>query len=166
MVLTPSETPPLRLLQLEAYWRSLAAGSVPDRRLLEPGRIVSLLPYVLIAALESDPFRVRYRLTGTRVDEMTGLNITGRYLDEFAQGEYRDVVKGIQDAYVLAQQQGRPVMAPYYWPNQGGMMREVWMGIFPLLVDGAIRQCISIEDYGALGHQHEQPLEWSLALRE
>src|SRR3546814_7377207 len=40
------------------------------------------MPYVLIADIEHAPFRVRFRLVGTKVVEATGFEFTGKYLDE------------------------------------------------------------------------------------
>ena len=159
----PSETPE-RVRQLAEYWWSLGGGTAPDRNLLDPGAIVALLPYVLLVEFEDTPFRVHYRLTGTKVDEMTGINITGRYLDEFATGEFRAVVQGIQRCYESCRQTGKAIIETYHWPNDQDLVRLVWMGLFPLKVGGEIRQCLSIEDYGALGPIPD-PIDWTPALK-
>jgi hypothetical protein len=170
----PSETKPIeappggevpeRIAAFRTYWEGLAGGAVPERRLLDPAAIASLLPYLLLIEFEDDPFRVRYRLTGTKVDEMTGMNITGRYLDEFIQGRYREPVRFIQRCYEKCHTTGEVVIAAYLWPEDDrNFIRSVWMGLFPLTVDGVIRQCVSIEDYGPLGPQPE-PIDWSRAL--
>jgi hypothetical protein len=158
------EGTPDRVRQLAEYWLSLGGGIAPERSLLDPGAIIQLLPYVLLIQFEDAPFRVRYRLTGTKVDEMTGLNITGRYLDEFATGEFRAVVEGIQRCYVRCRETGRAVIEAYHWPNDYDLTRLVWMGLFPLRVNGEIRQAISIEDYGPLGPQPD-PIDWGVALK-
>ena len=107
---------------------------------------------------------VRYRLTGTKVDEMTGLNITGRYLDEFAHGIYRTVIEQIQDCYASCQATGHALIETYQWPNDQNLSRLVWMGLFPLRLHGEIRQCLAIEDYGRLEPQAE-PYDWRPALQ-
>lgn len=159
----PPETPP-RVRQLAEYWLSLGDGVAPERSQLEPGAIITLLPYVLLVQFEDAPFRVRYRLTGTKVDEMTGINITGRCLDEFATGEYRPVVESIQRCYATCRKTGQAIIEAYHWPNDRDLARLVWMGLFPLKLNGEIRQCISIEDYGPLGPQPE-PIDWGIALK-
>jgi hypothetical protein len=156
---------PEKVRQLAEYWLSLGGGLAPERALLEPGAIIPLLPYVLLVEFQDVPFRVRYRLTGTRVDEMTGMNITGRYLDEFATGEFRAVVEGIQRCYVRCRETGQAVIEAYHWPNDRDLARLVWMGLFPLRVNGEIRQCVSIEDYGPLGPQPD-PIDWGAALKD
>src|SRR5689334_20514819 len=117
---------PAKIAQLADYWRSLDSGAAPERHLLDPAAIKPLLPYVLLVEFEDDPFRVRYRLTGTKVDEMTGINITGRYLDEFAQEPYRTVIEGIQRSYQTCRAQGQAMIETYLWPNEGGLLRHVW----------------------------------------
>jgi hypothetical protein len=155
---------PQRVRQMADYWLSLAGGTAPERNVFDPGAITSLLPYILLIQLEDQPFRVRYRLTGTKVDEMTGMNITGRYLDEFATGEYRSVVEAIQRCYRHCRETGQPVIEAYHWPADRDLARLIWMGLFPLKVDGTIRQCVSIEDYGPLGPQPD-PIDWGVALK-
>ena len=155
---------PARVRQLAEYWLSLGGGMAPDRSLLEPGALIPLLPYILLIEFEDTPFRVRYRLTGTKVDEMTGMNITGRHLDEFATGEFRAVVEGIQRCYARCRETGQAVIEAYHWPNDRDLARLVWMGLFPLKVNGEIRQCMSIEDYGPLGPQPD-PIDWGVALK-
>ena len=62
---------------------ALGGGAAPERALLDPPRLKALLPYIYIAEFEDEPFRVRYRLTGTAVDEWLGVSVVGHYLDEF-----------------------------------------------------------------------------------
>ena len=155
---------PARIVQLADYWNRLAGGSAPERHLLDPAAICPLLPYVLLVDFEDDPFRVHYRLTGTKVDEMTGINITGRYLDEFAQGVFREPVESIQRCYLSSRDSGRAYIGTYLWPNDPGLMRLVWIGIFPLKLNGEIKQCLGIEDYGALG-PHPDPVDWRVPLK-
>ena len=71
---------------LSKYWNRLANGEVPERSLFNIEELLPLLPFLLLVDLERDPFRVRFRLSGTRVDQMTGMNLAGHYLDEFATG--------------------------------------------------------------------------------
>ena len=52
----------------------------------------------------------------------------------------------------------------YHWPADHDLARLIWMGLFPLRVDGAVRQCIAIEDYGPLG-PHPDPVDWGVALK-
>jgi hypothetical protein len=102
---------------LQAYWQSLAGGDAPDHNLVEPGPILDLLPYLLLAEFEDDPFRVRYRLSGSKLDFISNIDLTGRYLDEFSAGCRGDAVALISAHYAAARATGRPVYGTYHWPD-------------------------------------------------
>ena len=133
--------------QLFAYWLQLGGGAAPERHLVDPAMIKDLLPYLMLVEFTDDPFRIRYRLTGTRVDQQTGLNLTNRYLDEFAQGEGGRQVRELIEAYRRCVATGQPHHGVYEWPNKAGFIRQIGFGLFPLRVDGVIRQGLSVEDY-------------------
>lgn len=128
---------------------STAGHLPPPRHLIDPAAIVSLLPYVLLAEFETDPFRIRYRLTGTRIDDATGANLTGSYLDTIATGAGAAIFGPMIAHYRHAWQSGEPVIDYYHWTTQNGRVMPVCYGIFPLTIDGAIRQAIAIEEQAA-----------------
>ena len=71
------------VLSLHRWWSAKDDPTyVPDRSELDPADLKALLPNILIAEAEHDPFRVKYRLSGTRVTEITGLDISA---DELAR---------------------------------------------------------------------------------
>ncbi len=158
-------THPANILQLLAYWRSLAEGKTPARRQIDPAAIKTLLPYLLLVGFEEAPFRVRFRLTGTIVDQMTGMNITGRYLDEFATGIYKPSVLQLQTHYRQAWETGQPVIDTYHWPAGDSYFLHVSYGLFPMLIDGTVRQCLAIEDYGELTFD-SRIIDWSVPLKD
>jgi hypothetical protein len=52
---------------LHAWWMAhRGAADVPDRSALWPGDIAKLLPFLFISEVEPAPFRIRYRLVGTK----------------------------------------------------------------------------------------------------
>jgi hypothetical protein len=59
---------------LNGWWASVAGGAVPDRSLLDPVDFKELLPNIAIADVEPEPFRIRFRLVGTRIVNATGLS--------------------------------------------------------------------------------------------
>lgn len=143
-----SDSPDFSLIrQLESYWHSLADGEAPDRAMFDPGAIKPLLPYICIVDFEDAPFRVRYRLSGSKVDEMNGFNLTGRYLDDIVRQDPTGGGDHILVHYKKCWETGRPSFSAYLWPTQAGEHLEVQFAMFPLKVDGAIRQCIGIEDW-------------------
>lgn len=133
--------------RLHAYWQSLAGGAVPDRAQLDPAAIKPLLPYICIVAFESDPFRVYYRLTGTKVDEFNGFNLTGTYLDQLIATDQSGGAAHLQAYYHRCWERGEPCFSAYSWPTKSGGHLEVKFAMFPLQVAGVTRQCIAIEDW-------------------
>ena len=77
-----SEISSRKVQTLLRWWQERCGGGIPDRSQLDPSDIKPLLPNLLLLDVEHEPFRVRYRLVGTRIREATGFDITGRYLDE------------------------------------------------------------------------------------
>jgi hypothetical protein len=66
------------------HWLQICRnGSIPGRLDIDPGNFKCILPNMILAEIERDPFRVRYRPCGTKVTEFCG-SLTGRYLDEVA----------------------------------------------------------------------------------
>jgi hypothetical protein len=148
--------------QLHRYWlalsRRLAAEHaqgpassgkppVPPRHFFDPADIIELLPNLMLVEFEDQPFRVRYRLTGTQVDENSGVNLTGSYLDQFDDGVNAAAFGPVIDAYRRAREQGAPEIGHYRWTRESGHETFICFGIFPLEIDGQIRQAIGIEEY-------------------
>lgn len=68
---------------LVRYWISLHHGDgLPARRDFEPLDVPSLLSSLVLTDIERDPFRIRFRLVGTRVVEAFDGDFTGHYYDE------------------------------------------------------------------------------------
>ena len=141
---------PKNIERLHQYWQGLAGGAVPERALFHIEDVLPLLPYLILCDFEFDPFRVHYRLSGTRVDQMTSMNLAGRYLDEFAGGAYAKAVVEMQGYYEAVSRTGIPKIWNYPWAGDNPKLKVIWAGIFPLKVDGVITQCVAIEDYGEL----------------
>jgi hypothetical protein len=149
--------------QLYAYWQSLAGGATPERQLVDPAALKPLLPYLMLVEFTEPPFRVRYRLTGTKVDELTGLNLTGRYLDEFRYGEGAPAIQHLEDGYRECARTGVPFQGLYDWKSSAGYVKQIGFGLFPLKVGGTICQAVSVEDY--TGITPDAPLiTWSAPL--
>jgi len=68
---------------LYEYWRSVSPpGSLPGRQHFDPAAVVKLLPRLWLLDVQREPFRLRYRLAGTRIVEAIGREVTGQWLDE------------------------------------------------------------------------------------
>ena len=151
------------LVRLLYGWWEAARGDLdmPDRCKLHPDEIKPLLPFLFIADAEHDPFRVRYRLVGTRSAEITGFNIVGRYLDELLSAEYdQSWMEYYRQAYVSR----RPLLGATTVPTIAGAMVTYEFGIFPLRKGGdAVEQFVAVEDYFGLVSRIAQVQPWSLA---
>lgn len=131
------------------YWNGKSgSGVAPKRSAIDPLEIPHLLPYLVIAALEQAPFRVRYRLVGTRVVESHGADFTNRYLDECGFL----IEKDLMECYRRTAADGNPVYLYYEWirddwPYEHGRMGASESGFFPLSSDGlTIDMAINISD--------------------
>ncbi|HVZ02282.1 MAG TPA: PAS domain-containing protein [Dongiaceae bacterium] len=150
---------PKNIGMLSDYWNGLAGGETPDRAQFQVEDVQPLLPFLMLCDFEINPFRLRYRLSGTRVDEMTGMNLAGRYLDEFADGVYAEPVREMLAYYEEASRTGRPRVWNYAWAGNNPNLKLIWAGMFPLKVNGRIAQCIAIEDYGEYNAREDGRIE-------
>jgi hypothetical protein len=150
---------PAKIQTLRAYWESLAGGGVPERAQLDIAAIAPLLPFVMLMELEPDPFVVRYRLTGTKIDDWVGLNVTGRTLNEFLSGDSTGASAYLMACYEKCWRTAQPVIGAYDWPSVAGNPLRIWFGIFPFNIGGTLRQCLVVEDFAAVPDDAE-PLPW------
>lgn len=73
------------LAQLYEYWLTLSAPGLcaPLRRRFDAVAVPQLLSHLWMLDIEHEPeFRLRYRLLGTRVEQVLGRGLKGRWLDE------------------------------------------------------------------------------------
>lgn len=150
---------PAKIKALGSYWESLAGGGVPERSQIDIAAIVPLLPYVMLMEFTPDPFILRYRLTGTKIDDWVGLNVTGRTLNEFVPGDRTGTSAYLMSCYEKSFRSARPVIGAYDWPSVADNPLRIWFGIFPLKLGGEIRQFLVVEDFAAVPDNAE-PLPW------
>jgi hypothetical protein len=131
---------------MHAWWTGhCGASGVPDRRDLDPAALRSLLPNLFIAEIEPSPFRVRYRLVGTKAVRVIGFDITGRYLDELLSAEPE--VPWI-DHYRTAYESRVPLLGSVTVAATSGGTFTYEFGLFPLTHGGAeVAQVAAVEDY-------------------
>lgn len=145
---------------LHAWWMAHRAGDIPPRTALEPADLKRLLPNLLIADVEADPFRIRYRLVGTKVVAATGLDFTGRYLDQLVPVDSDEPwMADYREAFATR----APVAGASVIPTQTGSLYLYEFGIFPLRGEGRdIVQFVSIEDYFDFTRWHGMLEPWKL----
>jgi hypothetical protein len=140
------------------WWLGKCGADIPDRSDLDPVDLKPLLPNILISDVEHDPFRVRYRLVGTRAREATGFNIVGRYLDELLP---TDPDEPWMADYNLAYRTRRPVLGVSSIKTTSGGFFTYEYGLFPLRKGGAaIEQFVAVEDYEDLNSTLLDLVEW------
>ena len=144
---------------LHAWWHAhKGASGMPDRRDVDPIALKHLLPNLFIAEVERDPFRIRYRLVGTKAVQITGFDITGRYLDELLSGQ-PDVPW--MDYYRIAYDSREPLMGSVVVPAAAGGTFSYEFGLFPLTQGGtSVEQFIALEDYFDFHLTAAQLLPW------
>jgi hypothetical protein len=73
-----------RLRRLHAYWISIrpAGRKLPGRQHFDPCDIPELLSFMTLIDVQREPFRLKYRLVGTRIVDVQRADHTGRWLDE------------------------------------------------------------------------------------
>jgi len=131
---------------LHDYWKAKCNDVVPPpRSAIEPAEIRPLLPYLLLAELSADPFRIVYRLVGTAVVRWHGEDFTGR--DHGAVGSLQE--SGIEDAY----RQAAATKAPVFGRTALYAGDQSWIGfeyaVLPLSDNGkTVNKCLAIECIG------------------
>lgn len=135
-----------RIRRFYRYWTNLAGDGVPTRGMIDPAKIKDLLSHIMIVEFIGEPFRVRYRLVGTEVVAYTGLEFTGRYLDELEMDDFTEAE--VVAAYRLVRSARCPGMGVTEFRVEGKRMLLTEYLICPLLTAGGeIGQCIVVEDY-------------------
>ncbi len=147
------------VLQLHQWWSAHRRDDIPDRSDFDPVNFAALLPNILIVDVEHKPFRIRYRLVGTKVLEATGFNIVGHYLDELMPTEPE---APWMDIYLQSYVERTPVVGTSTCTTTAGSMFTHEYGLFPIRKGGkSVDQFIAIEDYGDLASTLTDLVQWS-----
>jgi hypothetical protein len=132
---------------LHAWWSANpGAAGIPDRSSFDLVEHRLLMPNVMISDVATEPFRIRYRLVGTKVVANLGVDFTGRYLDELLLPGYE---VPWMDWYRMSYAERRPRMGSITDPAASGSTFVYEFGLFPVTQGGGseIRQFIALEDY-------------------
>jgi hypothetical protein len=130
-----------RLAQLFDYWEHKRSGrAMPQRRDIDPGEISHLLPFIHIVEAIDQGRRYRYRLVGTGIVRVFGMDATGKHLDEIAAGARQAF---IHECYEAVRQSRRPAFVrTRYLRTQGPEIAAARL-LAPLSIgDDAVRQII------------------------
>lgn len=125
-----------KLQRVFRYWESIhPAHGLPGRQHVDPLALADLLPGIWLLDVQREPFRLRYRLVGTRVVEAIGQETTGRWLDEahphlLEYPQYFDRFQEVVATKIPNRRRGPARM----WSHQD--FREIENVILPLANDG------------------------------
>jgi hypothetical protein len=109
-----------RLQRLFAYWNAKRGDRpFPTRAEVDPVDFPYILGYVTLVDVEFSPRRYFFRLDGSILVELSGMNYTGKYLDQLPMEEYSDFIKQTYDAVV-------DTGAPYRYLKEGLFDRQVF----------------------------------------
>jgi hypothetical protein len=96
-----------KIRQLYEYWQSIhPAEGLPGRQHFDPEAVPRLLSGLRLVEVQREPFRLRYRLVGSKIDRVIGHNFTGRWFDEVHQGDPN--LPSLVDDYRIAVFERRP----------------------------------------------------------
>jgi hypothetical protein len=139
-----SHSPMVRAMH--AWWLAhRGPAGIPDRSALDPAALKSLLPNLFIAEIEPTPFRVRYRLVGTKAVQVIGFDLTGQYLDEVLPGEPGTPW---MDYYRIVYDSREPLLGSAVVPATSGGTLTYEFGLFPLTQGSTgVAQVAAVEDY-------------------
>jgi hypothetical protein len=150
-----------KVRELHAWWQAqCGAAGIPDRRAFDPTLCPRLLPNMIITEAQRDPFRIRYRLVGTKVADVLNIDLTGRYLDEVVD---EATATPWQDYFAEAYATRRPIIGEVTEATLSGGKFTFEYGIFPVTAgDDAVRQFLCIEDYFDFHLTSAELIPWSL----
>ncbi len=133
------------ITELYEYWLSRRGGrAMPRRADIDPADIRHLLPAIALVDIEPQPFRVRYRLVGTRLVQDMGHDFTGFYLDELRFDKPDELLA----LYRRAAAEKAPAFRSGTWRRPDGIVWGLETAILPLSDDDArVTQCLAIEDF-------------------
>lgn len=134
-----------RLKRLFAYWNSLRRDrEMPARADIDPTAMgADLLPWIALTEVVDGGARFRFRLCGTGLAGIAGLDLTGHYIDELnPNAAYAAYIIGL---YRLAIERRRPVYSETaYVVTTTSPKRRTERLICPLSEDGmTVTMCIA-----------------------
>jgi len=134
-----------QIREMLAYWQSkVLDGRLPRPADIDPTEIPKLIASIVICDLEVEPFRVRFRLAGTRQVHILGNELTGRYVDEmdWKEGPF------VHRIFARARDTAAPVFGFYHWGFREGTPGASEFGLFPLSEDGStVTRVLGIDEF-------------------
>jgi len=108
-----------RLKRLYDYWRSKCVGDLAPKDTIDPIDLRYILGYVTLVDVEALPRRYRFRLDGSILAMLSGVDYTGKYLDQLGIPDYIDFIAAGYDRVVDGRQ-------PYAYRKEGAFDTKVF----------------------------------------
>jgi hypothetical protein len=89
-----------RLQRLYDYWGSRCVDGMPPKSAIDPVDFRFILGYVTLVDVEPSPRRYRFRLDGSILAMLSGMDYTGKYLDQLGMPDYIDFIAAGYDRVV------------------------------------------------------------------
>ena len=123
-----------RLRRLYDYWRGKCVGDMAPKSAIDPVEFRYILGYVTLVDVEPAPRRYRFRLDGSILAMLSGMDYTGKYLDQLGLPDYIDFIAAGYDRVVDRRQ-------PYAYRKEGAFDTKSFDEetlILPLGRDGVV----------------------------
>lgn len=139
-----------KIRALFAYWRTLQRdGCTGSRTSFDPTAVPRLLSSLLLGDIEPHPFRVFFRLVGTRVADFSRLDFSGTYLDALDY-KGRDSIEWL-DCYKRVHRTGVGLVGTNRVTWEDDQPMEYEFAILPLERDGDRNgSFVAMEDYDGI----------------
>ena len=142
-----------RLRRLLEYWNALRGdAAMPAKAAIDPIDFRYILGYVTLVDVESEPRRYRFRLDGSILARLSGIDYTGRYLDALEMPDYIDFIAA---GYDLVVDSGKP----YAYRKEADFDAKTFDEetlILPLGVAGAVKHLMVAVIPGELSPHREK----------
>lgn len=131
-VLGPVPIPELH--GLYDYWCARCKdGRLPGRAAIDPIDLPFVLADLLLVDVLREPVRFRYRLIGTNIVQPPRMDMSGRFVDEHPDAEFRRQALSV---YTQVATTGRPLSVRHDAVMDGRVRRHQTL-LLPLAADGA-----------------------------
>ncbi|MBK8157601.1 MAG: PAS domain-containing protein [Rhodospirillaceae bacterium] len=133
---------------VQAYWMRQCFGKTfPARADIDALYLGGVLPYLSLATIQPEPFRVQYRLVGTEVARFYGAEMRGKWVDEMTIWPAQDIVD-THDTYrrIFEQRVPNYGLSLIGWGDRDDHVFE--FARFPISEDGInVTHCLGIDDF-------------------
>jgi hypothetical protein len=122
------------LRRLYRYWDEKRAGRrFPARDDIDPLDMAFILGWLVLVDVFHDPLRFRFRLHGTMIVDTVRCDMTGKYLEEYPQSDYRPF---LEEVWTDTVNRGQPTHG-FYDQAIDHRLRRFESLRLPLSADGA-----------------------------